>query len=117
MLAPLTSLVGECGQTKVTRTKGTKKMPWHWDEVHQRGFDHVKATIAREAALACPDYSKVFEIYTDALNKQLGAVITQENRPIAFFSWKLSTTQCKYSVTKIELLAIVKTLKEFKGVL
>ncbi len=31
MLAPLTSLVGECGQTKVTRAKGTKKVPWHWD--------------------------------------------------------------------------------------
>ncbi len=30
MLAPLTSLVGECGQTKVTRAKGTKKAPWHW---------------------------------------------------------------------------------------
>jgi hypothetical protein len=27
MLAPLTSLVGECGQTKVTRAKGTKKAP------------------------------------------------------------------------------------------
>ncbi len=29
MLAPLTSLVGECGQTKVTIAKGTKKVPWH----------------------------------------------------------------------------------------
>jgi hypothetical protein len=29
MLAPLTSLVGECGQTKVSRAKGTKKAPWH----------------------------------------------------------------------------------------
>ncbi len=34
-----------------------------------------------------------------------------------FFSWKLSTTQRKYSITKIELLAIVETLKEFKGML
>jgi hypothetical protein len=67
--------------------------------------------------LAYPDYSKVFEIYTDASNKQLGAVITQDNRPIAFFSRKLSNTQQKYSVTKIELLAIVETLKEFKGML
>jgi hypothetical protein len=117
MLAPLTSLVGKCGQTKVTRAKGTKKAPWHWDEVHQRAFDHVKATIAREVVLAYPDYSKVFEIYTDTSSKQLGAVITQDNRPIAFFSWKLSATQCKYSVTKIELLTIVKTLKEFKGML
>ncbi len=67
--------------------------------------------------MAYPDYSKVFEIYTDASSKQLGAVITQDNRPIAFFSRKLSNTQCNYIVTKIELLAIVKTLKEFKGML
>ena len=105
MLAPLTSLVGECGQTKVSRAKGTKKAPWHWDEVHQRAFNHVKATIAREVVLAYPDFSKVFEIYTNASSKQLGAVITQENRSIG----KLSTMQHKYSVTKIELLAIVET--------
>jgi hypothetical protein len=92
-------------------------VPWHWDEIHQRALDHVKATITREVVVAYPDVFKVFEIYTDALSKQLGAVITQENWPFAFFSWKLSTTQCKYSVTKIELLAIVKTLKEFNGVL
>jgi hypothetical protein len=67
--------------------------------------------------LADPDYSKVFEIYTDTSNKQLGAVITQDNRPIAFFSWKLSNTQHKYSIIKIDLLAIVETLKEFKGML
>jgi hypothetical protein len=117
MLAPIISLVGECGQTKSTKAKAAKKVPWHWDEVHQRAFDHVKATIAKDVVLAYPDYSKVFEIYTDASSKQLGAVITQDNRPIAFFGWKLSDTQCKYSVIKIELLAIVKTLKEFKGML
>jgi hypothetical protein len=48
---------------------------------------------------------------------RLGAVITQDNRPITFFSRKLSKMQAKYSVTKIELLAIVETLKEFKGML
>jgi hypothetical protein len=115
MLAPLTSLVRECGQTKTTKAKGTKKVPWHWDEVHQRAFNHVKATIAKDVVLAYPDYSNVFDIYTDASSKQLGAVITQDNRPIAFFSWKLSDAQRKYSVTKIELLAIVETLKESKG--
>ncbi len=67
--------------------------------------------------LAYPDYSKGFEIYTDASSKQLGAVITQDNRPIAFFSRKLSKMQRKYSVTEINLLVIVKTLKEFKGML
>ncbi len=101
---------------KTTKAKGTKKVPWHWDEVHQRAFDHVKATIAKDVVLAYPDYSRVFKIDTDASSKQLGAVITQDNWPIAFFSWKLSDVQRKYSVTKIELLA-VETLKEFKGML
>jgi hypothetical protein len=67
--------------------------------------------------LAYPYYSEVFEIYTDASSKQLGAVITQKNRPIGFFSWKLSVAQHKYSVAKIELLAIVEELKEFEGML
>jgi hypothetical protein len=116
MLAPLTLLVGECGQTKSTKGIGTKKVPWHWDEVHQRAFDHVKATIAKDVVLAYPNYSKVFEIYTDASSKQIGAVIIQGNRPIVFFSWKLSDVQRKYSVTKIELLAIVEILKKFKGI-
>ena len=73
MLAPLTSLVGKCGQTKVT---GTKKVPWYWAEVHQKAFDDVKATIAKEVVLAYPDFD-IFEIYTDASTKQLGSVITQ----------------------------------------
>jgi hypothetical protein len=117
MLAPLTSLVGECGQTKTTKAYGTKKVPWHLDEVHQGAFDHVKATITKDVVLAYPDYSKVFEFYTDASSKQLGALITQDNRPIVFFSWKLFDMHWKYSVTKIVLLAIVETLKEFKGML
>jgi hypothetical protein len=111
-------LVGECGrQTKVTKAKGTRKVPWYWAEVHQRAFNYVKATITKEVVLAYPDYDKVFEIYTHASTKQLGLVITQSNRPLAFFSRKLSVQQQKYSVTKIELLAIVETLKEFKGML
>ncbi len=95
----------------------TKKKPWWWDPFHQQAFDNVKATIAKETVLAYLDFLKPFEIYTDTSSAQLGAVITQDNRPIAFFSRKLSKMQQKYSVTNIELLAIVETLKEFKGML
>jgi hypothetical protein len=111
MLAPLTDLVVECRETK------TQDKPWQWDPTHQQAFDNVKAFIAKETVLAYPDFSKSFEIYTDASSMQLGAVITQDNRPIAFFSRKPSEMQQKYSVTEIELLAIVETLKEFKGML
>jgi hypothetical protein len=114
MLAPLTDLVGECGETKISRMNKTKKKPWWWDPIHQQAFDNVKAAIAKETVLAYLDFLKPFEVYSST---QLGAVITQDNRPMVFFSRKLSKTQQKYSVTEIELLAIVETLKEFKGML
>jgi hypothetical protein len=117
MLAPLTYLVGECGETKTTKKNKTKKKPWRWESIHQQAFDNVKAAITREIVLAYPDFTKPFEIYTDASMMQLGSVITHSNRPIAFFSRKFSVTQTKYSVTKIKLLAIVKTLKEFQEML
>jgi hypothetical protein len=111
MLTTLTLLFGECSQTKVTKAKGTNKVPWHWDKILQRAINHIKATITKEVVLAYPNYSKVFKICTDTSSKQRGAVITQDNKPIAFFSWKPLVAQHKYSVTKIELLAIVETLK------
>ena len=117
LLAPLTDLVAECGVTKSTKKKGTKKAPWHWDDIHQTAFESVKTMIARDIVLAYPDFSKKFVIYTDASKRQLGAVITQDNRPIAFFSRKLNSAQQKYSITELELLSIVETLKEFKGML
>ncbi len=101
MQAPLTDLVGTCGETKTTKKNKTKKLPWRWDPIHQQAFDDVKAIIANDVVLAYPDFTKPFEIYTDASTMQLGAMITQDNRPIAFFSRKLSETQTKYSVTKI----------------
>ncbi len=93
MLAPLTYLVGECGETKTTRMNKTKKKPWRWDPIHQQAFDNVKVAIAKETVLAYLDFSKPFKIYTDASSTQLGALITQDNRPIAFSSRKLSKTQ------------------------
>ncbi len=77
----------------------------------------MKTTIAKEVVLAYPDFTKSFDICTDASTKQLGSVITQDNRPIAFFSRKLSDAQSKYTITELELLAMVETLKEFNRML
>eukprot|EP00804_Cyclotella_cryptica_P014763 CCRYP_017399-RA/>CCRYP_017399-RA protein AED:0.22 eAED:0.28 QI:0/0/0/0.5/1/1/2/0/282 len=109
--------IAECGHTKVTRANKTKKHPWYQDTVHQKTFNDIKTSIANDVVLAYPNYSMEFEIYTDASSKQLGSVITQDNRPLALFSRKLLTAQQKYSATKLEVLAIVETLKEFKGML
>ena len=55
MIAPLTSLVGECGHTKVTRTNKTRKCAWHWETVHQKASNDIKAIIAMDAVLAYPE--------------------------------------------------------------
>ena len=115
LLAPLTDLVAECGISKNKKKK--KPKPWRWEEEHDSAFQKIKQIIARDVVLAYPDFSKKFVVYTDASTKQLGGVITQGNRPIAFFSRKLTTAQQKYTVTELELLSIVELLKEFKGML
>ncbi len=84
---------------------------------HQQAFDNVKATITKDVTLAYPDYTQGFEVYTDSSKLQLGAVITQTNRPLSFFSRKLSPAQQNFCVTEQELLVVVETLKEFKGML
>ena len=53
--------------------------------------------------MAYPCFLKPFEIYTDASTLQLGAVITQENRPIVFFSQ--NSLARKYTITELELSA------------
>ncbi len=66
LLAPLSDLVGECGETKTTRKNKVKKKSWQWDSIHQEAFDNVKKTIAKEVVLAYPDFTKPFDIYTNA---------------------------------------------------
>jgi len=73
--------------------------------------------VSKETILNSPNFSKEFEIHTDASKTQLGAVISQDAKPIAFYSRKLTSAQEKYTTTERELLAIVETLKEFRNIL
>jgi hypothetical protein len=67
--------------------------------------------------LTLPDFSKPFHIYTDASDKQLGAVITQDEKPIAFYSRKRYSAQQRYTTGEQELLSIVEILREFRNIL
>ena len=77
----------------------------------------LKKIINRETLLTYPDFLRLFEIHTDASDYQNGAVISQNGKPIAFYSRKLNAAQNTLHHNGKELLAIVKTLKEFKNIL
>ena len=77
----------------------------------------AKRIIAKEAILAFPDFSKPFTIHTDASHYQLGGVISQDGKPIAFYSRKLNDAQTRYTTTERELLSIVETLKAYRNIL
>jgi hypothetical protein len=55
--------------------------------------------------------------HTDACKTQIGAVMSQNGKPIAFHSRKMNRAQQNYAVTEKELLSIVATLKEFRNIL
>ena len=57
----------------------------------------------KDVLLAYPNFTKEFHIHTDASKTQLGAVISQEGKPIAFYSRKLSPAQTRYTTTEREL--------------
>ena len=104
LLAPLTAMT-------------SAKVKWKWTSEHQESFDKMKALMARETLVTFPDFTKEFEIHTDASKLQLGACISQEGKPVAFYSRKLQPAQTRYTTTERELLSIVETLKEFRNIL
>ena len=101
LLAPLTSLT-------------SNKVKFEWLSTHQQAFEKIKKVIGTEVLLSYPDFNKPFQIYTDASDHQLGAVIMQDKKPIAFYSRKLNTAQRRYTTTERELLSTIETCKEYK---
>ncbi len=93
------------------------KIPFKWTEEHQQAFDDMKRIIAKETLLTYPNFSKPFQIHTDASDLQLGACISQDGKPLAFYSRKMNPAQTRYTTTEQELLSIVETLKEFRTIL
>ena len=93
------------------------KAIWKWGKEQQTTFEELKKVISKKTLLTFPDFKKEFHIYTDASDYQLGAVIMQQNKPLAFYSCKFNKAQKRYTTGEQELLSIVETLKEFKKIL
>ena len=72
--------------TKMT----SKQATWNWTEEHQKVFEHMNKSISRERLLVYPNFSKPFVIHMDTSKVQLRAIISQDNKPIPFYSRKFN---------------------------
>ena len=106
--APLTSLL-------------KKDAKFKWEEDQENAFNHLKSLLVSSPVLAYPDYNKPFELYTDASNVGLGAVLMQKfhnkRRPIAYASRILSKTEKSYCTTDKEMAAIAWSLRHFRDII
>ena len=83
--------------------------------MEQKVFDDIKRYVAHNNFLSYPDFSKRFDIHSDAREYQLRPVIRQSVsvKLITLSSRKPTRPQMWYTVLENELLSIVETLKEF----
>ena len=80
-------------------------------------FKELKCMVSAEMLWSYLDWKILFTVHTDASDKTLGAVISKNNKPIAFFSRIFIKPQTNYTTTEKELLAIVECHKQFQGII
>ena len=72
--------------------------------------------VSDEMLLSYMYWKLPFTVHTDASDKQLGAVIIQNNKHIDLFSRIFIKPQHNYTMTEKEIIAIVEFLKQLKGI-
>jgi hypothetical protein len=85
-----------------------------WDDAAQKAFDELKLRVTSAHVLALPNFSEVFQVECDASGLGIGGVLSQGQRPIAFFSEKLNDTRRKYTTYDKEFYAIFRSLEYWR---
>ena len=103
---------GICGP--LTKTMRGDRKELKWTTTTDKSFNLLKEKVIEQPVLALPDFNKVFQVDYDASGTTIGVVLSQEGRPIAYFSEKLNDAKRKYSVYDQEFYAIVQALKKWR---
>lgn len=96
-----------------------KDVPFHWSSDCQESFSKVKHLLTSSPILTIFDRTKPIFIYTDASGVGIGAVLKQKQadgleKPVAYFSRKLSEAQQKKKAIYIESLAIREAIRYWR---
>lgn len=92
----------------------TKKGPWSWTQQCMDAFENLKFSLMNAPVLMLPDETKPYEVICDASGVGLGAVLLQEQHPVAFESRKLLPAEVNYTTTELECLAVYHALKKWR---
>ncbi|XP_010445703.1 PREDICTED: uncharacterized protein LOC104774097 [Camelina sativa] len=74
-----------------------KGSTFRWTPEAETAFQTVKDHLTSALVLVLPNFDMDFELHCDASKAGIGAVLSQENRPIAFFSEKIAGSRGCYS--------------------
>jgi hypothetical protein len=73
----------------------------------------LKRKITEQPVLVLSDFQKTFQVKCDASGFAIGAVLSQEDRTVAYFSEKMDEEKLKYSTYDKEFYAIIQVLKKW----
>lgn len=90
------------------------RLPKEWPQAALNAFEQIKKRLTTDVLLRFPDFSKPFEVVSDASLNGTGAVLLQEGRPVAFSSKKFTPAERNYSTGEQELLGVVHALREWR---
>jgi hypothetical protein len=72
--------------TPILETIKKDKQPFVWTEEAERSFHLLKKKFSEQLVLVLPDFNKAFQVRCDASGTTIGVVLSQDDRPIAYFS-------------------------------
>ena len=88
-----------------------KKGKFHWGTDAEQSFALIKEKLSSTPVLALLDFDKLFEVECDVSIVGIGVVLSQEGKPIAFYSEKLNAIHQKWSTYELELYVVFRALK------
>ena len=77
-------------------------------------FKQLKVALTSPPILCLPNFTQRFVIECDVRGIGLGAILTQQNRLVAYFSETLKDSALTLSTYEKEMLAIVKAIKKWR---